>query len=125
MEQGSSTLHAAKHTMPCGPFTMTIPCHLNHAPLHQRPVTLSPCTMLFQQYTCDQAQTQRSMVHESWCKQGVVHRVCCMWPAMRDTLPFHFTASEIKGIRCPCFKRHVSDFIDTSLCLCFQTFENC
>ena len=34
---------------------------------------------------------------------------------IRDTLPIHFTASEIRGIRCLCFQRHVSDFIDMSL----------
>ena len=34
---------------------------------------------------------------------------------IRDTLPLHFTASEIRGIRCLCFQRHVSDFIDASL----------
>ena len=34
---------------------------------------------------------------------------------IRDTLPLHFTTSEIRGIRCLCFQRHVSDFIDASL----------
>ena len=34
---------------------------------------------------------------------------------IRDTLPLHFTTSEIRGIRCLCFQRHVSDFIDMSL----------
>ena len=34
---------------------------------------------------------------------------------IRDTLPLHFSASEIRGIRCLCFQRPVSDFIDASL----------
>ena len=34
---------------------------------------------------------------------------------IRDTRPLHFTTSEIRGIRCLCFQRHVSDFIDASL----------
>ena len=43
---------------------------------------------------------------------------------IRDTLPIHFTASEIRGIRCLCFQRHVSDFIDASLILETSKFSN-
>ena len=43
---------------------------------------------------------------------------------IRDTRPLLFTTSEIRGIRCLCFQRHVSDFIDASLILETSKFSN-
>ena len=43
---------------------------------------------------------------------------------IRVTLPLQFTTSEIRGIKCLCFQRHVSDFIDASLILETSKFSN-
>ena len=64
---------------------------------------------------------QRAWCMEAWCMCRVAQ---CNTSEIRDTRPLHFTTSEIRGIRCLCFQRHVSDFIDASLILEISKFSN-